>query len=140
MYRLKLIKGKTYWGAGVKASQEKPYVEVETKEHAQRLLKTGHFVLDGFGESDEAKEEENAVETDEENDLLFPDEEEVEEENSKNSILDELRAKKVDELVKYASDCGIDISGLKKKEDIVLKIGEALAKAAEARESIRSEE
>ena len=135
MYRLKLVKGKTYWGAGVKASQEKPYVEVETKEQAERLVKSGHFMLEVFEK--ETNKEENAAENDEE--LSFP-EDEVEEENTGNSILAELQTKKKDELVQYAADCGIDIVGCKTKDDIISKIVEALARAAVARDAIRGEE
>lgn len=134
MYRLKLIKGKTYWGAGVKASQEKPIVEVKTKDHAERLLKSGHFAFFDFGE--EVKAPEAPSETKE--DSLFADEEEVEEEPG-NPDLDELKAKKKDELVDYAAECGIDITGCKTKEDIFNRIVEAQERAAAVRDAIRSE-
>ena len=42
MYRLRLIKGRTYWGI-VKVSAEQPIVEVKEKEAADRLVESGYF-------------------------------------------------------------------------------------------------
>lgn len=132
MYRLQLIKGRTYWGAGVKASQEKPFVEVETEEHADRLVKTGYFIM---------AEEEMPVQTKENTDadLVFPDGDDTEDCDSESSILEELQKKKKEELIQYASESGIDITGCKTKDDMISKILEALARAAAAREAIRGE-
>lgn len=134
MYRLKLIKGRTYWGAGVKASQEKPFVEVETIEHAEKLVKTGYFAMD------ESVQTSNSggvnVAGAEDFDFSVDDEEEAAEEDS---VLAELQKKKKDELVKYASEHGIDITGCKTRDDIISKIFEALARASVARDAIRNE-
>lgn len=132
MYRLKLIKGRTYWGAGVKASQEKPFVEVETEEHADHLVKTGYFIM---------VEEEMPVQTKEnaDADLVFPDGDDAEDCDSESSILEELQKKKKEELIQYASESGIDITGCKTKDDMISKILEALARAAAARDAIRCE-
>lgn len=132
MYRLKLIKGRTYWGAGVKASQEKPFVEVETEEHADHLVKTGYFIM---------VEEEMPVQTKENTDadLVFPDGDDAEDCDSESSILEELQKKKKEELIQYASESGIDITGCKTKDDMISKILEALARAAATRDAIRGE-
>ena len=135
-YRLKLVKGKSYWGCGVKASQEKPYVVVETKEHAERLLKSGHFVLDGFGNTSENVEEEAAGES--AGEYVFPDEED-DESSTMSYIVAELQGKKKDELTQYAADHGIDITGCKTKDDMLSKIAESMEKAADARNVLRSD-
>lgn len=44
MLQLKLCKGKSYLGA-VKATVNKPDVFVEDKKTAERLLKSGYFIL-----------------------------------------------------------------------------------------------
>lgn len=136
MYRLKLIKGRTYWGAGVKASQEKPFVEVETIEHAEKLVKTGYFAMDESVQTSNSGGVNVADEEDEEGfDFSVEDEEAAEE----DSVLAELQKKKKDELVKYASEHGIDITGCKTRDDIISKIFEALARASVARDAIRNE-
>lgn len=137
MYRLKLIKGKTYWGAGVKASQEKPFVEVETEEHADHLVKTGYFIMI----EEEMPVQTMPVQTKENTDadLVFPDGDDAEDCDSESSILEELQKKKKEELIQYASGSGIDITGCKTKDDMISKILEALARAAAARDAIRCE-
>lgn len=137
MYRLKLIKGRTYWGAGVKASQEKPFVEVETIEHAEKLVKTGYFAMDESVQTSNSSCV-NVADAEEKDgfDFSVDDEEEAAEEDS---VLAELQKKKKDELVKYASEHGIDITGCKTRDDIISKIFEALARASVARDAIRNE-
>lgn len=132
MYRLQLIKGKTYWGAGVKAIQENPFVEVKTEEQANRLVKTGYFTMVEEEMPAQTKENTNT-------DLVFPDGDDVEECDSESSVLEELQKKKKEELVQYASENGIDITGCKTKDDMISKILEALARAAAARDAIRGE-
>lgn len=59
--KLKLIKARSYIGA-VKATRNKPFVEVETEEEAKTLVETGYFELcssdvsDTFGDDDNGEE------------------------------------------------------------------------------------
>lgn len=49
MYKLKLIKGRSYTGA-VRATKENPNVEVEKKETADALVASGYFSLEECAE------------------------------------------------------------------------------------------
>jgi len=44
MYRVKLIKGRSYTGA-IRATQEQPFVDVEDKAIAEAAVATGYFEL-----------------------------------------------------------------------------------------------
>ena len=47
MYKLKLIRGRSYAGYGVKATNAAPFVEVKDKQTADCLVASGHFELIG---------------------------------------------------------------------------------------------
>lgn len=131
MYRLKLVKAKSYWGI-VKASEKNPFVEVESKETADTLIASGYFnMADGAAEvlgGDTAEDEESeAVDIAEED------------EPQGGTTLVEIQKKSKAELVEYAGRNGIDITGCKTKDDIQSRIIEMIAKAAAAREALREE-
>ena len=57
MYKLKLIRGRSYTGRGVKVTAEKPFVEVEDKQTADCLAASGRFELIGEFVDEAAGEE-----------------------------------------------------------------------------------
>lgn len=126
MYRLKLIKGKTYWGRGVKASQSDPIVCVSDTEQANQLVQSGFFTF---------VENPNETARDEsEEDFLFPEEEPVPEEST---ILAELQQMTKAELMEYAENRGISVIACKTKNDMITKIMEEMERASFARKLIR---
>ena len=128
MYRLKLIKGKTYWGRGVKASQSAPIVCVSDTEQANQLVRSGFFVL---------VENPNETARDEsEEDFLFTEEEPVLEEVP---ILAELQQMTKAELMEYAENRGISVIACKTKDDMITKIMEEMERASVTREAIRED-
>lgn len=128
MYRLKLIKGKTYWGRGVKASQSDPIVCVSDTEQANQLVQSGFFTF---------VENPNETARDEsEEDFLFPEEEPVSEESP---MLMELQQKTKAELMEYAENRGISVTGCKTKDDVITKIAEEMERASATREAIRED-
>lgn len=97
MYHLKLKKALSYTGI-VKATRENPDVFVEDKATADTAVATGYFELVGEVEDEaDAGEAEQAAHLDRE----------------------QLEAMKFDDLKKLATDMGVDIKGLKSKNDIV---------------------
>lgn len=135
MFHLKLIKGKSYWGI-VCASESKPDVYVPEKAQADQLLKSGFFMLvDNPGkEMEKASAKEMAVDTDEDTGEMFAGEDET---SSEDSVITELQRKSKAELVTYAEQNGIDITGCKTKDNIFQKVIEAIARADEARAALR---
>uniref|UniRef100_A0AAU8AXD7 HeH/LEM domain protein n=1 Tax=Dulem virus 37 TaxID=3145755 RepID=A0AAU8AXD7_9CAUD len=99
MYKLKLIKGRSYTGRGVKATASNPVIEVETKEISDSLLASGYFSF--VGEAVPA--------------------------NSASSVSDKPLTKMTEkELEAYAEENGIDLTGLSKKADKLAAIQQAL--------------
>ena len=47
MFKLKLIKGRSYTGYGVKADALNPFIEVEKKEVSDTLVASGYFSFVG---------------------------------------------------------------------------------------------
>lgn len=129
MYHLKLIKGKSYWGI-VKATEEKPDVYVREKEQADRLVASGHFILVN---QEEAEAEGKAAEPD----MVMEEYAEAEEAESTSEIVS-LQKKTKDELIAYAGLKGIDITGCTKKDEILQKILQEIAKASAARDALRN--
>lgn len=135
MYRLRLIKGKTYWGI-VKASAEQPIVEVKEKEAADRLVESGYFVL----EVAKCEQTENVLSADEsENTEYFEDMFSEETEEKEMPFFTELQEKTKVQLVEHAEQRGIDIAGCKTKDDYIQRIIEAMTKAEAARNELRNE-
>lgn len=128
MYRLKLIKGKTYCGRGVKASQSDPIVCISDIEQANRLVQSGFLVF--IENPNETARDES------EEDFLFPEEEPVSEESP---MLMELQQKTKAELMEYAENRGISVTGCKTKDDVITKIAEEMERASATREAIRED-
>jgi len=45
MFKLRLIKSRSYTGNGIKVSADKPIIEIENKEKADTLVATGYFSI-----------------------------------------------------------------------------------------------
>lgn len=99
MCKLKLIKGRSYTGYGVKASAESPCVDVAKKEVADALIASGYFSLI----------------------------EETPSGNSGGEKPIEKMTEK--ELDAYAAENGIDLAGVSGKAKKLARIQEALATA-----------
>lgn len=123
MYHLRLMKGLSYSGA-VSATKDHPDVYVEDEKRYQAAMKSGYF------------EEISCTETVDDTDVDPSESQECTEKEASGDSLDDMSQT---ELKAYASLNGIDITGLKKKEDIVKAIRNAEAKADEIRAVLRSE-
>jgi hypothetical protein len=99
MFKLKLIKGRSFTGFGVKATSEKPEVQTDAKELYDKLIATGRFTAVMMSEST------NAL-------------------TAGEKPLSKMTEK---ELEVYAEENGINLTGLSKKSDKLAKIQEMLA-------------
>lgn len=99
MFKLKLAKGRSYSGYGVKATAGSPYVDVEKKETADALAASGYFTL---------TEETTPAPAS----------------GDKDKPLEKMTEK---ELEAYAAENGIDLAGTGKKAEKLAKIQQALA-------------
>lgn len=97
MYHLKLIKALSYTGI-VKATRKNPDIFVEDKATADTAVATGYFELVG-----EVEDKADAGEV----------------EQTAHLDREQLEGMKFDDLKRMATDMGIDIKGLKSKNDIV---------------------
>lgn len=124
MYHLRLIKGLSYTGA-VSASKEHPDVFTDDPEKYSKAMKSGYFE-DLTGHED---------------DLCAPDFEDNgiddEQEEEASASEEKFYEMSVENLKSYASLNGINLGSAKKKDDIIKKIEEAEAHAAEVRASMR---
>jgi|GEM_PF-3166939 len=111
MYKLKLKKGRSYQGCGVKVDSKQSEIDVAA-EVADRLLATGYFSLIS------AEEDPAEVNTPANIENANGGEGGVQE----GIALDNMT---VAQLKAFAKEHGIDISGLSKKPDILAKILEA---------------
>lgn len=117
-HRLRLVKGLSYSGA-VYATKENPYVSVGDGERYRAAMASGYFeeapaeapMQQGAGPGDNGQEGAEA-----------------------GTPIDRMT---LDELKAYALVGGIDISGLRRKDDILSAVKAAEEKAAEAREALR---
>lgn len=100
MFKLKLIKGRSYTGHGVSVSAESPFTEITDKETSDALVNTGYFSVVSESTPERPHEE---------------------------KPLDKMNEK---ELEAYAAENGIDISGVNKKADKLALIQQALADAS----------
>lgn len=96
MYHLRLIKALSYTGL-VSATQKNPDTFTEDKAIADDAVASGYFTLVEDGAEDEQGQQEAKYHLD-------------------KAQLDEM---KFDDLKKLAADMGIDITGIKKKADLV---------------------
>ena len=120
MFHLRLCKGLSYMGiVKAKALVASGYFEMVTSEAEKIQPLTG-----------DTEKAESATD-------MF--EEESEDEAQGNPELMELQKKNKAELIEYAGQNGIDITGCKTKDDIYQKIVEAIARAAASRATLREE-
>lgn len=128
MFKLKLIKGRSYRG-DVVATSEKPFVTVKTEEEAKRLETGGFFAI-------VSEPEPKAEEVDQEDFIQYDDE--VDEEEPRDVLAEELGQMDIAGLKAYAERSGIDIGTRRKKADILKFILKEVAKADEARAVLRN--
>ena len=99
MFKLKLIKGRSYTGYGVKADALNPFIEVEKKEVSDTLVASGYFSF--VGELANTNDDKGG-----------------------DKSLEKMTEKELDA---YAAENGIDLSGASKKADKLATIQQALA-------------
>lgn len=97
MYKLKLLRGRSYTGNGVKATAVSPIIEVESKETSDSLIASGYFSL-----VSEATAPSNM---------------------SDDKPITKMTEK---ELEAYAAENGIDLTGCNKKAEKLTTIQQAL--------------
>lgn len=100
MFKLKLIKSRSYTGHGVSVSSANPFIEVSDKEKSDALAASGYFSVVS----------EDALER-----------------SHKEKAFDKMNDKELDA---YAAENGIDISGANKKSEKLAIIRQALADAS----------
>ena len=98
MFKLKLVRGLSYSGYGVKATNQRPIITVDKKEAADALIASGHFSLIAESGADNTFVEVKSIEK-----------------------------KTEKELDAYARENGIDLSGVSGKAKKLAKIQEVLA-------------
>lgn len=112
MFKLKLIKGLSYTGYGVKATAANPFAEVDKKEVSDALVASGYFsFVEGGVNADNDK--------------------------GGNKPIEKMTEK---ELEAYAAENGIDLSGTSKKADKLAVIQQALAESDNADDLFGDEE
>lgn len=104
MYKLKLVKGHSYTGYGVKATVKSPFVGVSSKEISDSLIASGYFSLAVETETPVASTTAAAAETEAETDI-------------EKMSLAQLKA--------LAQQIGLDTKGLKSKADYIDAINAA---------------
>lgn len=136
MFHLRLCKGLSYFGI-VRATKAEPDVFVQEEEKAKALVTTGYFERVS-NEAEFSQPQPVTGEQENPTDDLF-EEGTGEDEQQGDPELMELQKKNKAELIAYAGQNGIDITGCKTKDDIYQKIVEAIARAAAARAALREE-
>lgn len=112
MFKLKLIKGLSYTGYGIKATAANPFVEVDKKEVSDALVASRYFsFIEGEPSANNDK--------------------------SGDKPLEKMTEK---ELEAYAAENGIDLSGASKKADKLTVIQQALAESDNADDLFGDEE
>lgn len=123
MYHLRLIKGLSYSGA-VSASKEHPDVFTDSEEKYSRAMESGYFEdLSDDGVDADVAASDTVDEYVEDEDVSYSEE--------------KFSDMSVDNLKNYAVLNGIDLGSAKRKDEIIKKIEEAEAHAAEVRASMR---
>lgn len=135
MFHLRLCKGLSYIGI-VRATKAEPDVYVPEEEKAKALVTSGYFEM---VTSEAEKVQSLTGDTEKTESVTDMFEEESEDEVQGDPELMELQKKNKTELIEYAGQNGIDITGCKTKDDIYQKIVEAIARAAASRAALREE-
>ena len=104
MYKLKLVKGRSYTGYDVHATLKCPFVEVSSKEISDSLIASGYFSLGAETETPTVSTTATAAETEAETDI------------EKMSLA---------QLKTLAQQIGLDTKGLKSKADYIEAINTA---------------
>lgn len=135
MFHLRLCKGLSYMGI-VRATKAEPDVYVPEEEKAKALVTSGYFEM---VTSEAEKVQPLTGDTEKAESVTDMFEEESEDDVQGDPELMELQKKNKAELIEYAGQNGIDITGCKTKDDIYQKIVEAIARAAASRAALREE-
>lgn len=102
MFKLKLIKGRSYTGHGVNATHTRPLVEVDKKKVSDALIASGYFsFVEELANTNDNK-------------------------TGGDKPLEKMTEK---ELEAYAAENGIDLSGASKKAEKLAAIQQALAES-----------
>lgn len=102
MYRVRLTKGRSYSGYGVKVTAARPLAEINDHETLDAIVATGRFVVE----------------------TALPVYDDESEKKLKESLVEKMTEKELEE---YASENAIDLTGLKGKTPKLMKIQETLA-------------
>lgn len=108
MYHLKLIKGLSYYGGGIKATKKTPDVYVEDEASANAALASGYFKL---------------VSVSEEQEVPPPAEGEPAQDSTPGKTLDDMT---VAELETFATYKGVSLKGVRGKDNIIAALKGAL--------------
>lgn len=108
MYHLKLSKGLSYYGGGIKATKKNPDVYVEDEASANAALASGYFKLVSVSEEQEAPP---------------PVEGEPTQDSTPGKTLDKMT---VSELETFATYKGVSLKGVRGKDNIIAALKEAL--------------
>lgn len=133
MFHLRLCRGLSYLGI-VRATKAEPDVYVQEEEKANALVASGYFEMVTSGAEKVQPFTGCTSEADSIEEMFG---EEAEEKVQEDPELMELQKKSKSELIEYAGQNGIDITGCKTKDDIYQKIVEAIARAAASRAALR---
>jgi hypothetical protein len=112
-YKLKLIKGRSYTGYGVKVRDDKPIVTVKDKETSDALMATGYFSLVNVGDSPAPPTISEPLNTDSDDNI-----------HEHEKQLEKMTEK---QLESFAVENRIDLAGAKGKADKLERIKQFLA-------------
>lgn len=121
MVRLKLIKGASFTGEGIKATRTDPYINTD-RATADKVVALGYFEeISGMDAGFVPEAPASITETSED----IPESVPAYEENTEKEVTitpEELEAMTNKELREYAKGLGIDTEDIRKKSDIIAKI------------------
>lgn len=143
MHKLRLTKGLSYNGV-VQATREQPEVLICEEETYQSAMASGYFEEVAISQGDGQQEETDTLhqslgDADNEGYESTAQEESTTRENMSEPGETAIEGMDVEELRAYAALNGIELSGRKKKADIIAAIKAGEKKAAEARSALRLE-
>lgn len=127
MYHIRLIKGRSYTGA-VNASRSRPDIFTEDKEKYASAMRSGYFM--DLTIRKEPEEQDIIDHTRKDEEVAAPE---------KSDAQNALSGMNVDELKALADKKGIDLTGAKKKADILDALQKAEEKAKAARDVLREQ-
>lgn len=108
MYHMKLVKGLSYYGGGIKATKKNPDVYVEDEASTNAALASGYFKL---------------VSVSEEQEVPPPAEGEPAQDGTPGKTLEKMT---VSELETFATYKGVSLKGVRGKDNIIAALKEAL--------------